>query len=331
MASGAGGGAAEWHAAALVWDAHADTVLAWDRGRPFATRTAQGHVDLPRLRDGGVKVQIFALFVEPAYPPEQALARTLHLWDVLRQAIVEAAGQARLCRTAAEVDTAIAAGVLAVIASVEGGEALGTDLRLLRVLHALGVRAMGLTWNGRNAIASGAGDASGGLTAFGRDVVCEMFRLGMVVDVSHLNRRSFWDALAAARGPVIASHSNARALCDHPRNLADDQIRALAASGGVMGMNFYPRFLASSPERADLGRVCDHIDHICGLVGPAHVGLGSDFDGIAGVPRGLEDCSRLPALTAELLRRGYRRQDVRAILGGNFRRVFQEVWGAAQG
>lgn len=322
--------AARVHAEAVVFDAHVDTVLALEQGRSFTSRSEAGHVDLPRLRAGGVDVQVFALYIEPQHKPERATARALHLWDVLRGALAAAGEEVRLCRTSADLDAAAAAGQLAAILSIEGGEAVGTDLALLRALHALGVRAMGLTWNERNAIADGAGEdgAQGGLTVFGRQVVAEMERLGMVVDVSHLCERSFWDVLATARGPVIASHSNARALCDHVRNLRDEQIRALAAAGGVMGMNFFANFLDADPGRADLGRVCDHIDHICGLVGPGHVGLGSDFDGIGRTPAGLPDCSHMPAITAELLRRGHREEDVRAILGGNFLRVFRQVWDA---
>jgi len=325
--------AARLHADAIVLDAHVDTVLSLEQGRSFLARSEAGHVDLPRLRAGGVDVQVFALYIEPQYKPERATARVLRLWDVLRGALAGAGDAVRLCRTASDLDAAAATGQLAAILSIEGGEAIGTDLALLRALHALGVRAMGLTWNERNAIADGAGEsrAQGGLTEFGREVVAEMDRLGMVVDVSHLCERSFWDVLEVARGPVVASHSNARALCDHVRNLRDEQIRALASAGGVMGMNFFANFLDAEPDRADVGRLCDHIDHICALVGPGHVGLGSDFDGIGRTPRGLQDCSRMPAITEELLRRGYAEADVRAILGGNFLRVFREVWGRGAG
>lgn len=319
------------HRAARVFDAHVDTVLALEGGRPFAVRSATGHVDVPRLRAGGVDVQVFALYIEPQYKPERALARVLHLWDTLMRAVAEAGAALRVCRCSADLEAAAAAGQIAALLSVEGGEVIGTDLALLRALHALGVSAMGLTWNERNAIADGAGEdrAQGGLTGFGREVVAEMDRLGMVIDVSHLCERSFWDVLETAGGPVIASHSNARALCDHVRNLREAQIRALAAAGGVMGMNFFASFLDAEPAKADVGRVCDHIEYICGLVGPRHVGLGSDFDGIAQTPRGLEDCSRMPAITEELLRRGYADADVHLILGENFLRVFGEVWGRA--
>ncbi len=321
------------HFTAPVFDAHVDTVLDLARGRSLRARSETGHVDLPRLRDGGVRFQVFALYIEPQYKPDRALARVLELWDTLTRALADAADQIVLCRAPADLDAALASGRIGAVLSIEGGEAVGTDLALLRAVHALGVRALGLTWNQRNAIADGAGEqrAQGGLTEFGHTVVAEMNRLGMVVDVSHLCERSFWDVLEASRQPVVASHSNARALCDHVRNLTDEQIRALASAGGVMGMNFFSTFVDADPDRADVVRVCDHVEHIAGLVGPAHVGLGSDFDGISRTPAGLEDCSRMPAVTEELLRRGFREDDVRAILGANFLRVFRTVWAAGEG
>ena len=326
--------AADLHRRALVFDAHVDTVLALGPGgRSFVERGEHGHVDLPRLREGGVGVQVFALFIEPRYKPERGLQRAIELWDRLTGALAAAGEAVRVCHTVADLDAATAGGQLAAILSVEGGEAIGTELAALRALHALGVRAMGLTWNERNAIADGAGEdrAQGGLTGFGREVVAEMNRLGMVVDVSHLCERSFWDVLAMSRVPVVASHSNARALCDHARNLRDAQIVALARAGGVMGMNFYARFLDTDPARADVERLCDHVDHVAALVGPEHVGLGSDFDGIGETPRGLEDVSRLPAVTEALLRRGYTDAQVALVLGQNFLRVFRTVWGQGEG
>ena len=313
-----------------VLDAHVDTVLALEGGRSFTAWGESGHADLPRFRAGGVRYQVFALFIEPEYKPERALGRVLHLWDTLGRAFAEAGpDQVRLCTRPEDLDDgALAPGQLGGVLSIEGGEAVGTDLGLLRALHHLGVRAMGLTWNERNAIADGAGeaDAGGGLTRFGRALVGEMNSLGMIVDVSHLCPRAFWDVLKVSRRPVIASHSNARALCDHVRNLDDAQIRALAEAGGVMGMNFYAAFLDRDPARADIARLCDHIEHICDLVGPEHVGLGSDFDGIDRPPTGLEDVSRLPALTEALLARGYSEATLAGILGGNFLRVFREGW-----
>ncbi len=318
-----------------VVDAHCDTVHRMLRGHPFLEGSPEDQVDLPRLREGGVRFQVFALWVEPDFKPERALGRALQLWDALQRTVDRSGGRLRLCRRAADLGAARNEVGVGAIVGLEGAEAIGTDLSVLRALHALGLRVLGLTWNERNALADGAGEAraGGGLTAAGRSVVAECNRLGIVLDASHLCERSFWDLLEHSRQPVIASHSNAHALCPHERNLRDEQIRALAAAGGVMGCNFYAAFLDPDPGRADVGRVCDHIDHVCAVAGPRHIGLGSDFDGIARAPRGLEDCSRFPAVAEELLRRGHPAEDVGRILGGNFLRVFRGVWadGATEG
>ena len=313
-----------------VFDAHCDTAHAMLRGEPVL-QGAPGQVDLPRLRQGGVCWQVFALWVEPAHKPERALPRALQLWDALARTAAASGGALRICRRPRDLDLARREGAVGAIIGLEGAEALGRDLAVLRALHELGLRVLGLTWNERNALADGAGEAQagGGLTRFGREVVAECNRLGIVLDASHLCERSFWDLLECSSQPVIASHSNVFRLCAHERNLRDPQIRALAAAGGVMGCNFYAAFLDAAPARADVGRVCDHIDAVCALVGPRHMGLGSDFDGIDQTPRGLEDWGRMQAVAEELLRRGYTEDAVRLILGGNFLRLFRDVWAAA--
>jgi membrane dipeptidase len=156
-------------------------------------------------------------------------------------------------------------------------------------------------------------------------VVEELDRLGVVIDVSHLSDAGFWDLLEVAKGPVIASHSNSREVCDHPRNMTDEMIRALADRGGVMGMNFAPSFV--HPSSPSVETLMDHVDHIVDLVGPDHVGLGSDFDGIPSTPVGLEDVTRMPRITEELVRRGYTEEDASKILGGNHLRLIKRVVG----
>ncbi|MBX6350564.1 MAG: dipeptidase [Clostridia bacterium] len=317
------------HADAVVFDGHCDTVMAWTDGeRELGRRSDRGHVDLPRLMEGGVDVQIFALFVPPAYHPDRSLARLLQMLDAFYREVERQPLGIQLCRTSAEIEAARRAGRVAAILSIEGAEPVGTDLARLRIFYRLGVRAMGLVWNGRNQVADGVGDArtKGGLSAFGVQLVEEMERLGMVVDVSHLSDPGFWDVAAIATKPFWASHSNCRALCDHPRNLTDDQIRALAKAGGVMGLNFHPGFIHES-GRATLDQLLDHAEHVIQLVGPDHLGLGSDFDGIGSTPEGLEDVSRLPNFTEGLLSRGYDEQTVRKVLGENFLRVFRAVAG----
>ncbi|MFP4201179.1 MAG: dipeptidase [Clostridia bacterium] len=335
----------ELHRDALVVDGHVDTLMAAVKGqRKLGERSHEGHADFPRLREGGVNVQLFAHYIEPDFKPDRGLLRFMQMADAFFREVEENGDIATHVKTVSDIERLRAEGKLGCVMSIEGAEAIAGDLGVLRVLFRLGVRVIGLTWNQRNLLADGIGEArtGGGLTELGVAAVREMDRLGVVVDVSHLSDPGFWDVVEVSRRPFVASHSNSRAVCDHPRNLTDDQIKALARAGGVMGMNFAPNFVhpdlgakadpvsgsraAPNAPRATLEMVLDHIDHIVELVGPEHVGLGSDFDGIGDTPDGLEDPTKLPDLTAGLLRRGYPEDDVRAILGGNFLRVFREVW-----
>jgi membrane dipeptidase len=208
---------------------------------------------------------------------------------------------------------------------IEGGEPLAGDLGVLRMLHRLGIRMIGLTWYYRNALADGLWErrTKGGLTRFGVDVVAEMARLGMIPDVSHLTDEGFWDLLDVTNSPVIASHSNARAVCASPRNLTDEQITALAERGGVVGLNFSSRHVKEGG--ATVQDLVDHVDHIVELVGADYVGLGSDFDGTRTPPVGLEDASQHPNFTRELVARGYSDAEIMKILGANHLRVFTAV------
>src|SRR5690606_993010 len=213
----------------------------------------------------------------------------------------------------------------------EGGESLQGSLGRVEIFHRLGVRALGLTWNHRNELADGCLDpeAGGGLTRFGREVVRACEARGWVLDVSHLSERGFWDLMETAQGPVIASHSNAHAVHPHPRNLRDEQLVALAQKGGVVGLNFYPGFLTHE-ARGTLQDLVRHAVHIAQVIGPEHLGLGSDFDGISQTPEDLPDVTALPRLTAALLEAGFSEEETRGILGGNFRRIFQSVLPVAE-
>jgi membrane dipeptidase len=216
-------------------------------------------------------------------------------------------------------------GRIAAMLSIEGGEPLEGDLGVLRMLYRLGIRMIGLTWYYRNALADGLWEhrTKGGLTRFGVNVVEEMTCLGMIADVSHLTDEGFWDLLDVTANPVIASHSNARTVCASPRNLTDDQIKALAERGGVVGLNFSSRHVKE--ERATVKDLVDHVDHIVRLVGADYVGLGSDFDGTRTPPEGLEDASRHPNFTRELVERGYSDHEIQKMLGENHLRVFKKV------
>jgi membrane dipeptidase len=213
--------------------------------------------------------------------------------------------------------------------SLEGGEPLSGDLGVLRMLYKLGVRSVTLTWNQRNDIADGVGErrTKGGLTSFGVQVVEEMNRLGMLIDASHMSDEGFYDLISATKRPIVASHSNCRSLCDHPRNLTDDQIKAIATNGGVIGMVFSPDFIDKEKDKQSVDRLLDHVDHITDIVGVEHIGIGSDFDGFPGIPKGLEDVTKMPNITKGLVARGYSERDVRKILGENYLEVFKKTIG----
>ena len=313
------------HFSALVLDAHCDTLtVLGGQERELGARSARGHLDLPRLKQGGVRVQFFAAFIAPGFKWAPAL-RALELIDLYHRELKRNDALLLHVETAGDIERAAAAGKIAALLTVEGGEALAGALSVLRALYRLGVRGLTLTWNGRNELADGVGESGGGggLTGFGKSVVREMNDLGMLVDVSHLSEPGFWDVLEVSGQPVIASHSNCRALCDHPRNLSDGQIRALSKKGGVLGITFVPEFLGG--REASLGHVLNHIEHAVKVGGVDAVGLGSDFDGTDNLPRGLADCAFYPEITRGLMERGYGEEPVRKILGGNFLRVLRQV------
>lgn len=357
------------HREAIVVDTHADTLgRVLDQGIDLGERQPDGHVDFPRLREGGVDAQFFSIWADPSYGPG-ILKRALRMIDALKQQISRHPSQAALATSASDIRRLAREGKLAALLGLEGGDVILNDLGMLRTFHDLGVRYMTLTW----ALSHDWADSSAGpvrwhgLNDFGRRVVQEMNRLGMLVDISHVSEETFNGVLEVTTRPFIASHSSARALCDHHRNLSDAQLKAVAANGGVVMVNFYPVFIdgkfkerweeaerAAKPqidglgeayldepvglssalrdlqaqtmaemEVPDLKRVADHIEHIAKVAGIDHVGLGSDYDGIPRPPAGLEDVSRLPALTRELWQRGFREPELRKILGENFLRVFE--------
>jgi membrane dipeptidase len=230
-------------------------------------------------------------------------------------------------RNADEVLQAEADGKLAGVLCVEGGHSIESSIEKLKTFYARGARYLTITWNNTIPWAVAAADSRSstlGLSDFGREVIRTMDSLGMIIDVSHTGIKTIWDILATTRNPIVATHSGARALRNHTRNLTDQQIDSIAARGGVIGVVFYPSFL-SSRNVATIDTVIRHIDYIRNRVGVDHVAIGSDYDGIETVPVGLEDVSKLPNLTAALLRRGYSIDDVHKILGGNYLRVFRQV------
>jgi membrane dipeptidase len=357
------------HHSAILVDGHSDTPQRLlDQRIDFSRRLPDGHMDLPRLKEGGVDAQFFAAWVDPAYAPARAFARADSLLDAVIE-LTRRVPEVELARTAADVREIAGRGHVAALLAVENGQAIENDLEKLRHFARKGVRYMTLTWMNSHEWADGSrGEIlHHGLTDFGRQVVREMERLGILVDISHVSDATFWDVLEIATKPVIASHSSTDVFQEHHRNLNDQQLRAIAKNGGVVGINFYPGYidpdfavaeasmmkefqlrvdslkalhaadtsawraagdslnaqmLATVP-RPGVPKVVDHILHAVQVAGTDHVGLGSDFDGISAVPEGLEDASRLPALTEELKRRGLSDADVRKILGENFLRVLE--------
>ncbi len=362
--------ALDLHRRTIVIDTHADTTQRLlDEHMDLGKRQPDGHVDLPRMREGGLSAEFFSIWVEPKFAPN-FLARALAQIDAVYAAVERYPGQIEMARTVADIRRLNKLGKVAALMGLEGGHAIEDNLGTLNVLHRLGVRYMTLTWAQNNNWADASTDTPrhNGLTDFGRQVVARMNQLGMMVDISHVSDKTFYDTLAATRAPVIASHSSCRAICDVPRNMTDDMIRALAKNGGVMQINFHEGFLDQNYRdaynkisaeidreesrlneqlkgdparlaeekrkyeasyearlpRPGISTVADHIDHVKKLVGVNHIGIGSDFDG-ARMPRGLEGVNLLPALTAELMRRGYSEDDLKKILGGNLLRVMEQV------
>lgn len=308
----------------LVIDAHCDTIsVLAKQGRSLRRLSPEGQLDLPRLRGVGVKIQFFALFVNPKLK-EELPYRILSQVDRFYTELEHCREDVRLICSSADLEVVIGANQLGALLAVEGGEVLGDELGVLRVLYRLGVRSLILTWNNPNKLGDGAMVAGPrGLTAFGLEVVGEMNRLGMLVDVSHLAEPGFWDVHRHSQKPYIVSHANCQALCQHPRNLNDQQIIALASSGGVVGLSFVPQFIHS--QDPGLERLLDHVDHIASLAGTDCVGWGSDFDGMEDPAPGLENPSCLLKLAEGLKSRGYDDNDIAKIMGKNWYRVLKEV------
>ena len=299
----------------LICDTHADTL--WAMQSPRRDPNAPLDVTYEHLRrSADVRVQTLALFV-----PTGGMEQSPNV--VERELQMLARLKAQGFRQIARLEEA-AADAPNVLLSVEGGEAFGGDPAEVDRLAGLGVRMAALVWNNENGLAVPAVRSDdGGLTALGRQMVARMRRARMALDVSHLNRAGFWEVLDG-QAPPLASHSCAYALCPHPRNLDDGQLRALFDAGGFVGVNFYPAFL-SPDARADLDTVARHIAHMCELGGEGHVGLGSDFDGIDAHPLGLNNAGDVPALLAHLEKRGFGRRLVQDVAGRNFERYLQRL------
>lgn len=259
-------------------------------------------------------------------PREGSLPYGMRLADLARTVVDNGDGHATLVLDSTDIRRAHRKGIISVILAIENGAVLGGSTASLRNYHRLGVRLLGVTWNGRNGLACGVGCRDTGVTRLGREVIQEAQALGMIIDCSHMGDRSFSDLTGIVKGPFVATHSNARAICGEARNLTDDQIREIAGRGGVVGVNFYPRFLRPQ-GRGSVEDVVDHIDHLVEIGGIDAVGIGSDFDGIPRAPRGIEHAGEMGNLAESMRKRGYLSTHIGKILEGNFLRVFREVVG----
>jgi len=361
------------HRDAIVIDTHNDiTSPMTDEGFDLGARDTSGRTqtDIPRMKEGGLDAEFFAIYVSANYARNGGSARrALDMIDGVYEQARRHPESLEMAFTSDDIRRVHKTGKIAALMGIEGGHAIEDSLSALRMFYRLGVRYMTLTHSNTNNWADSSGDINNknvkhhnGLSGFGREVVREMNRLGMMVDISHVSDKTFWDAIESSQAPVIASHSSARALTDVPRNMTDDMLRAVAKKGGVVMVNFgkgfvNTKFVKPSPEvqakideirnqyagdratmsaklrelqgpppRVPLDMLIDHFVHIAKVAGVDHVGIGSDFDGVRGqLPEGMEEISKLPAITYELLKRGYSDVDVKKVLGENFLRTMAEV------
>jgi membrane dipeptidase len=365
------------HQRVLTLDTHADAPImmqkpGFDVGVSHDTKRDGSQIDFPRMKKGGMDAMFFAVYTSQGPRTDsghaEAKRNALNQFDLIHQALKKYPDQAELATSPADAYRIQKLGKRAVFIGMENGYPVGKDLSMLKTYYDLGCRYITLTHFANNLIGDSSTDPDGpiygGLSDFGKQVVSEMNRLGILIDVSHVADSTFYDALALSKAPVIASHSNCRAICDFPRNMTDDMIKAIAAKGGVVQVNFVSDYLkkpsdghraaktkirmagvgkvlsedmkarleaqsdsvakAYASERASLSDIVDHIDHIVKLTSIDHVGIGSDFDGGGGV-NGLEDVSQIENLTAELVRRKYSEADIAKIWGGNLLRVLGQA------
>jgi membrane dipeptidase len=349
----------------LIFDAHIDTPrLFIDEAYRLADRHPYYELDLPRLREGHVGAVLFGIYAQPQdFAPVQFLPRALEVIDALHQEVQRNPKDIEFAYTSSDVARIHKDGKVAALASLEGGHLIGESVRILRDFYRLGVRYMTLAHFQNNVFADSMTDQPrhGGLSAQGKELVREMNRMGMMVDVSHISDQAVRDAVETSRAPVLASHSSVKSIAAIPRNMPDDVIRAVARKGGVICINFhggylnataYEIYIKNRPKReaeikaagrdwelvrriqrryydymprVSVKELLRHIDYVTRLVGSDHVGLGSDFDGISGmVPIGMEDVSKYPVLVKELIAMGYKDEDIRKVMGLNLLRLMHE-------
>lgn len=331
------------HDQAFTIDAHYDLTYDVANFRDHGHKKVIETNWLSSFQAGGIDLIVSAIFVHDYFLPEMGLRKALNQISYLHDEMMESPGLFKLCRTMTQAQAAKSEGQIALFLSLEGADPLQNDPGLLRIFYELGVRGLGLTWSRRNYVADGSfffpakEGKKGGLTPFGLEVVETAEQLGMFIDISHLNDEGFWDVMEVTSKPVIASHSNCRKLTGMMRNLDDEQIKAIIKKGGVIGMNGVSKIISPDKETPNVGDLVDHVDHIAELGGIDHIGLGLDI--CHGSPNFLNIPPDLPAfdiiaehrevktLTRELIMRGYTDNQIIGILGGNFKRIYQQILG----
>lgn len=355
------------HKEGFVLDTHIDTPSMMLENIDLGRKNERGHVDFIRMKEGGVDGAFFAIYIPVDLSPNDATAHAINLISKVYDAVDLNKDKAAFAFSPAQARKNKKNGLISVFLGMENGSAIQKNISLLHFFHRFGIRYLTLCHNANNDICDSCAPIEkrwGGISPFGREVVRELNRLGILIDCSHSSDDTFYDALRYSISPIVATHSCCRALSNHPRNLTDEMIKDLASQGGVVQVNFYPRFLDDSfvcddfdPRvekwqelyRLDLNnieyhdlyfegmeklknhpsvsykRIADHIDHVVELVGPKHVGLGSDFDGIEIAPEGMRDISQFGNIAQELVSRGYSESDIRGIMGENFLRVMEQA------
>ncbi len=364
------------HFGSIVIDTHSDTTPRFeDSSWNFLDRHSveDGHMDLPRIREGGLDAQFWSVYMGKRETSGDAIREALERIDAVHSLVERHPDELVFADSVAQIRAGVAAGKFVNLMGIEGGHIIEESLPALRNFYRLGVRYMTLTHSFNTTWADSSGTREvpapthDGLTDFGREVVAEMNRIGMMIDISHVSDKTFADVLEVSQAPVIASHSSARAVAEHPRNLSDDMLRALRDNGGVVMINFYPVYIdegardaarfyfdqhgaafeAMTKEHGNdrvalrearrsyllehpvpqspFDSLLDHFDHALAVAGPDHVGIGADWDGVPSMPIGMEEVSKLPALTAGLLERGHSPETIRKVLGENLLRVMSEV------
>ena len=312
------------YGAAIVFDGHMDTPLRMvDEGVDLGARREDGHADLPRLAEGGVDAVFLAAWIDPALSDGRARARAETLISAVREAASANPDRCAFATTAEEVRAAADGGLIALLCGIENGQALEGDPANVARFRSLGVRYLTLTWMNSNELGDAAGDdpVSGGLSPLGREVVAEMERCGMLVDLAHAAPRTFWDVVEVARRPVVVSHAATEARGRHPRNVSDEQIRAVAATGGIVGVAFYPAYLDPASGHCGRDAIVEHLLRILEVAGSEHAALGSDLDGIPHLPEGFRGAQDFGLVAADLEARGVTGDELVGVLGGNWLRI----------